>query len=547
MFTFQRYKVYANRSSDGRVMAPGSRGAGAVFSCFSGEDSGQTGEATGEPRVARCSWSFHLSNAPGLADQLVVSREESAHEGGCPGEKRYCQKDCTTFSLKVLDLRETELRSARYGFANRGHRGVFGPSEAIFPIVILARPGKILTIREFHIVFEHVLFPTTAIFHRPVFVRLVDVAPDVGFRRSWCRWKACVTFFLKVRALRKGELGFARYDLANRGRWNVPYAKGSFSDRDSSLTGGAFDDPEVARGGQPNPVFAPVNTSVKPWSNLVEVGQTSLNSGKCAPGLLPEVLSVWWVPVGSDQLGQTSVKLGQPWSNLPSSDQAGSIRAASFYVPTPEKIPGVKMGYDRGRPEYRAFLEGLGFHHFLSIPSMSLNHHILRAWYERYFHHTGTFHMRTCKMGMLPLDWSAILGIRFGGRIHPREYISCEEVMVMMGIDDPKAFVGTQKTTLKVVALKGERELHLVQPRPGAVFPLARRWDATRIERLTIRQLLEYRIEVDCIRDGDMFFEPYGLFRQMDIPVYVPVDPLTVLIIEDYVPAEPKDAHDCAC
>jgi hypothetical protein len=87
---------------------------------------------------------------------------------------------------------------------------------------------------------------------------------------------------------------------------------------------------------------------------------------------------------------------------------------------------------------------------------MSLNHHILRAWYEQYFHHTGTFHLRTCEMGMLPLDWSVILGIRFGGRIHPREYISREEVMVMMGIDDPKAFVGTQKTTLKVVALKGE-------------------------------------------------------------------------------------------
>jgi hypothetical protein len=51
--TFQRYKVCMNRSSDGRVMAPGSRGAGAVFSRFSGEDSSQTGEDTGKPRVAR--------------------------------------------------------------------------------------------------------------------------------------------------------------------------------------------------------------------------------------------------------------------------------------------------------------------------------------------------------------------------------------------------------------------------------------------------------------------------------------------------------------
>jgi hypothetical protein len=49
-------------------MAPGSWGAGAVFVRFSGEDSGQTGEATGEQRVARRSWSCHLSNASKLVD-----------------------------------------------------------------------------------------------------------------------------------------------------------------------------------------------------------------------------------------------------------------------------------------------------------------------------------------------------------------------------------------------------------------------------------------------------------------------------------------------
>ena len=59
--TFQQYKVYANWSSNGKVMAPGSRGVGAVFLRFSSEDSSQMGDATGEPRVASRSRSCILS------------------------------------------------------------------------------------------------------------------------------------------------------------------------------------------------------------------------------------------------------------------------------------------------------------------------------------------------------------------------------------------------------------------------------------------------------------------------------------------------------
>jgi hypothetical protein len=50
MYSFQRYQVYMNLSSDERVMAPGSKGVQVVFLCFSDEDSSQTEDATGEPR-----------------------------------------------------------------------------------------------------------------------------------------------------------------------------------------------------------------------------------------------------------------------------------------------------------------------------------------------------------------------------------------------------------------------------------------------------------------------------------------------------------------
>uniref|UniRef100_A0A2N9IK75 Uncharacterized protein n=1 Tax=Fagus sylvatica TaxID=28930 RepID=A0A2N9IK75_FAGSY len=145
-------------------MAPGSRGAGAVFVCFSGEDSGQTGDATGEPRVARRSRSRHLSNTPGLAGQLAASRKDSAREGGFPevGFRRswYRRKACATLPFKVLGSRGTELGLEKYGPTSGGCRSVFGPSEGIFPVKIPTRPGKILTIREFHVVYERVLFRT---------------------------------------------------------------------------------------------------------------------------------------------------------------------------------------------------------------------------------------------------------------------------------------------------------------------------------------------------------------------------------------------------
>uniref|UniRef100_A0A2N9IQP0 Reverse transcriptase RNase H-like domain-containing protein n=1 Tax=Fagus sylvatica TaxID=28930 RepID=A0A2N9IQP0_FAGSY len=230
-------------------MAPGSRGVGAVFVHFSGEDSGQTGDQTGSTEPER-----------------VPFQRTRARGSTCCEQERLCARR-RLFRI----CGKSELGLVRYGPANRGHRGVFGPFEGSFPIGIPARPrDKFLAIREFHVVHECVLLSNVPGLADQLVASQEDSVRkrgNVGLaqRRAWVR---------EDMILRTG------------GRRNVPYAKGFGH---NSLVSRPFLTRKVriealdhslshwSRGGQFDPVFGLVNGPVKPWSNLVNLGQTWSN------------------------------------------------------------------------------------------------------------------------------------------------------------------------------------------------------------------------------------------------------------------------------
>ena len=113
---------------------------------------------------------------------------------------------------------------------------------------------------------------------------------------------------------------------------------------------------------------------------------------------------------------------------------------------------------------------------------------------------------------------------------------------------------------------------------PDPTFPLAQCWDSTWIKRSSVRALLEYRTTVDCIRDGDIIFQPYSLalverdevvrafqlsqqrvwfrttrswelflgertVRQFSLDIVIPVDPPPLMTIEAYIPDPPTDVY----
>uniref|UniRef100_A0A2N9FVS6 Uncharacterized protein n=1 Tax=Fagus sylvatica TaxID=28930 RepID=A0A2N9FVS6_FAGSY len=322
--SFQRYEVCMNRSSDERVMAPGSRGIGAVFVHLSGEDSDQMGDAFGKPRVPRRSWSRYLSNAPGLVDQLVASRKDSAREGGCPGGKtqatgvflvRLRAVFRSGFRLDPIKSWRSESSTSCMSVSSFQRTRACGST--------CCESGR-LCAQAWQRRWESSGIFSTALFRQPVFTRMVDIAPDVGFRQSWYRRKAGATYFPKVQALHRGELGFARYDPANGGRWNVPYAKGfdhnflvsrpfwarKVSNRSSHYVlqngPGAVSSIQFS-------VWSTVRSNLgQTWSTLVEFGQNSPNSGKCIPNRVSRVFGPDGPQSGWERLGQTLECLMRP-------------------------------------------------------------------------------------------------------------------------------------------------------------------------------------------------------------------------------------------
>ena len=90
------------------------------------------------------------------------------------------------------------------------------------------------------------------------FARVFDLVPDVGFRRSSYRQKACVAYFCKVPDSRESELGLVRYGPANRGHQSVfGLFEGSFPTRIPASSGKflAIREFHVVRGG----VFFPTH------------------------------------------------------------------------------------------------------------------------------------------------------------------------------------------------------------------------------------------------------------------------------------------------
>uniref|UniRef100_A0A2N9EQA0 Aminotransferase-like plant mobile domain-containing protein n=1 Tax=Fagus sylvatica TaxID=28930 RepID=A0A2N9EQA0_FAGSY len=259
------------------------------------------------------------------------------------------------------------------------------------------------------------------------------------------------------------------------------------------------------------------------------------------------------------------------------------------------------------RQEYRDFLTELGFGPFLSIPYMFLSHLLVRCWVERASPSQRISGLKA--MAILgPSDLEAcrgttniVLRVRYLRQLLEEEREEPPtELRYRQWITNFifNCFLGDDQTTVLTPIVVMFRDVNALrefdwgaltygfyiwglrlfshretssflgfwqftifwefehfhsfhpsrlQSAPDPTFPLARRWDSTRIERLTVRTLLECLTTIDCIRDKDVIFQPYSSalveHTELGLDVVIPVDPPPSMTIEDYIPATPSDAY----
>uniref|UniRef100_A0A2N9IQ48 Uncharacterized protein n=1 Tax=Fagus sylvatica TaxID=28930 RepID=A0A2N9IQ48_FAGSY len=284
-------------------------------------------------------WSRYLSNAPGLADQLVASRKDSAREGGCPGGKMrfapsaFFLKSCpSSRAFRIcgnpsLGLREIWSREQR-------PPGVFLVRlRDSFPIGIPARPGKFLAIREFHVVHECVFFPTCpGLWINLLRVRKTlraSVATSVGKVPEFSAQPYFVGLFSYAWPCTEASLGSQDMILRTEavGMFLMPRVltiTSSFLVRFRPVKYRIealimfFGMVKEAVSSIQLSVWSTVRSNLgQTWSTLVEFWSKLLrNSGKCIPDHILRVSGHSGPRSGQKRSGQTLVKLGQPWSNL---------------------------------------------------------------------------------------------------------------------------------------------------------------------------------------------------------------------------------------
>jgi hypothetical protein len=106
-------------------------------------------------------------------------------------------------------------------------------------------------------------------------------------------------------------------------------------------------------------------------------------------------------------------------------------------------------------------------------------------------------------MGVLPVDWSAILGIRFGGRIPPSDPVPDFEALEILGIADPAAIVGKNRPSLRISYLKDLLRREIEEPPTELRY---RQWAAyfLRNDKSIIpTPIVSMFRDIDALRDYD--------------------------------------------